>query len=53
MIGYPEVIVILGLSLLLLGPDELQKIARSLGTSVKEYNKLQDELFERSPNRHG
>jgi sec-independent protein translocase protein TatA len=43
MIGYPEVIVILVLVLLLLGPEELQKLACSLGKSVKEFNKAQME----------
>lgn len=43
MIGYPEVILIFLLVLLLLGPDELQKLARSLGNSIKEFKKAEME----------
>ena len=43
MIGYPEMIVILVLALLLFGPDKLPEIARSLGRSAKEFKSAQME----------
>jgi sec-independent protein translocase protein TatA len=43
MIGYPEVIVILVLALILFGPDKLPEIAGSIGRSVKEFKKAQME----------
>lgn len=41
MIGYPELIVILALVLLLFGADKLPELARSLGRSTKEFKKAQ------------
>ncbi|MBL7160760.1 MAG: twin-arginine translocase TatA/TatE family subunit [Candidatus Aenigmarchaeota archaeon] len=39
MIGLPEVLIILVIVLLLLGPKKLPKLARSIGEAVKEYKK--------------
>ncbi|RLJ09917.1 MAG: hypothetical protein DRP15_01890 [Candidatus Aenigmatarchaeota archaeon] len=39
MIGLPEVLVILIIALLVLGPKKLPKLARSLGLAVREYKK--------------
>jgi TatA/E family protein of Tat protein translocase len=43
MIGYPEIMVILILALLLFGPDKLPELARSLGKSAKEFKRAQIE----------
>ena len=39
-----EVIIILGLALLLLGPDQLPQLARSLGKGLKELRKATDDI---------
>jgi TatA/E family protein of Tat protein translocase len=39
-----EVIIILGLALLLLGPDQLPSIAKSLGKGLREIRKATDDL---------
>jgi len=38
-IGFTEVLVILGVVLLLFGPNKLPKLARSIGTSMTEFKK--------------
>lgn len=44
MIGYPEVVVILVLALLLFGPNKLPELARSLGKATKEFKNAQNEF---------
>lgn len=39
-----ELIIILGLALLLLGPDQLPQLARSLGKGLKELRKATDDI---------
>jgi len=39
-----EVIIILGLALLLLGPDQLPSLARSLGKGLRELRKATDDI---------
>jgi sec-independent protein translocase protein TatB len=39
-----ELIIILGLALLLLGPDQLPQIAKSLGKGLRELRKTTDDL---------
>lgn len=41
MFGYPELILILAIVLLLFGSDKLPEIARSLGKSTSEFKKAQ------------
>ena len=38
-IGIPELVLILFVILLLFGPSKIPEIARSLGTSIKEFKK--------------
>jgi sec-independent protein translocase protein TatA len=44
MIGYPEVVVVLVLALLLFGPNKLPELARSLGKATKEFKHAQNEF---------
>ncbi len=45
-IGMPELIVILVLALIVLGPKRLPEIARSLGKGLAEFRRTTDELKE-------
>ncbi|MGH7846725.1 MAG: twin-arginine translocase TatA/TatE family subunit [Candidatus Binatia bacterium] len=45
-IGMPELLVILGLALILLGPKRLPEIARALGKGMSEFRRATDELKE-------
>ena len=43
-VGMPELLVILGLALILLGPKRLPEIARALGKGMSEFRRATDEL---------
>lgn len=43
-IGMPELILILALALIVLGPKRLPEIARALGKSLAEFRRATDEL---------
>jgi sec-independent protein translocase protein TatA len=43
LIGFPELILILVVALLLFGPDKIPEIARSLGKAAGEFKKAQTE----------
>ena len=43
-IGMPELLVILGLALLLIGPKKLPQLAKSLGKTMGELRKATDDL---------
>jgi TatA/E family protein of Tat protein translocase len=43
-IGMPELLVILGLALIVLGPKRLPEIARALGRGMSEFRRATDEL---------
>lgn len=43
-IGFPELIIVLAMVLILFGPKKLPELARGLGESVKEFRKGQEEL---------
>ena len=45
-IGMPELILILALALILLGPRRLPEIARALGKGLAEFRRATDELKE-------
>ncbi len=43
-IGTSEVLIILLIALIILGPKELPKIARTLGRTMREFQRATDEL---------
>jgi sec-independent protein translocase protein TatA len=45
MIGFQEIMLILVILLLLLGPSKLPSLARSLGEAIREYKKASSELL--------
>jgi TatA/E family protein of Tat protein translocase len=45
-LGWPEVILILALLLLIFGPTKLPKIARDLGKAVREFQKASSGIME-------
>ena len=45
-IGMPELLVILGLALIVLGPKRLPEIARALGKGMSEFRRASEELKE-------
>ena len=48
-IGWPEILVILLIILLLFGAKRLPDLARSLGKSLREFKKGRDEAENESP----
>lgn len=45
-IGMPELILILAVALIVLGPRKLPEIARALGKGISEFRRATDELKE-------
>lgn len=45
-IGIPELIVILIVALLVVGPSKLPELARSLGKALSEFRRMADEVKE-------
>jgi Tat protein translocase TatB subunit len=45
-IGMPELLVILGLALIILGPKKLPEIARGLGKAMREFRRATSDLKE-------
>ena len=45
-IGMPELLVILGLALIILGPKKLPEIARGLGKAMREFRRATDDMRE-------
>ena len=43
-IGIPELLLILGLALIVLGPKKLPELARALGKGLAEFRRATDEL---------
>jgi TatA/E family protein of Tat protein translocase len=43
-IGMPELLLILGLALIVLGPKKLPELARALGKGLSEFRRTTDEL---------
>lgn len=45
-IGMPELLLILGLALIILGPKKLPELAKALGKGMAEFRRATDELKE-------
>jgi Tat protein translocase TatB subunit len=45
-IGMPELLLILAIALIILGPKKLPDIARALGRSLSEFRRASDEIKE-------
>jgi sec-independent protein translocase protein TatB len=45
-IGTSEILVILLIALLILGPNELPKVARTIGKTIRELQRAKDEIRE-------
>ncbi|MBN1254443.1 MAG: twin-arginine translocase TatA/TatE family subunit [Deltaproteobacteria bacterium] len=45
-IGMPELLIILGLALILIGPKKLPQLAKSLGKTMGELRKATDDIKE-------
>lgn len=45
-IGLPEILVILVVALIVVGPSKLPELARSLGKALGEFRKMADEVKE-------
>ncbi|MGH7855252.1 MAG: twin-arginine translocase TatA/TatE family subunit, partial [Candidatus Binatia bacterium] len=43
-IGMPELLLILGLALIVLGPKKLPELAKALGKGMAEFRRATDEL---------
>jgi TatA/E family protein of Tat protein translocase len=46
-IGFPEMLLIMAVALLVFGPKKLPEIGRSLGRAIREFKRSSDELKER------
>lgn len=44
LLGTPEIVLLLGLALLVLGPSKLPEVAKSLGAALKEFKKASSEF---------
>jgi TatA/E family protein of Tat protein translocase len=46
-IGFPEMLLIMAVALLVFGPKRLPEIGKSLGKAIREFKRSSDELKER------
>jgi sec-independent protein translocase protein TatA len=46
-IGFPELIIIFALALLVFGPKKLPEVGRSLGRALREFRRTTDEIKEK------
>jgi sec-independent protein translocase protein TatA len=46
-IGFPELIVIFAIALLIFGPKKLPEVGRSIGRALREFRKTSDEIKEK------
>lgn len=46
-IGFPELLVILVIALLIFGPKKLPEVGRSIGRALREFRKTSDEIKEK------
>ncbi|MFQ6110248.1 MAG: TatA/E family twin arginine-targeting protein translocase [Candidatus Aminicenantales bacterium] len=46
-IGFPELLVILAIALLIFGPKKLPEVGRSIGRALREFRRTSDEIKEK------
>ena len=46
-IGFPELLVILSIALLVFGPKKLPEVGKSIGKALREFRKTSDEIKEK------
>jgi len=46
-IGFPELLIILAIALLIFGPKKLPEVGKSIGRAVREFRRTSDEIKER------
>jgi len=46
-IGFPELLIILTIALLVFGPKKLPEIGKSIGKAIREFRKTTDEIKEK------
>jgi TatA/E family protein of Tat protein translocase len=43
-IGFPELLIIMAIALLIFGPKKLPEVGRSIGRALREFRKTSDEI---------
>lgn len=46
-IGFPELLIILAIALLIFGPKRLPEVSRSIGRAVREFRRTSDEIKDK------
>lgn len=46
-IGFPELLIILAIALLIFGPKKLPEVSRSIGRAVREFRRASDEIKDK------
>ncbi len=46
-IGFPELLIIMTIALLIFGPKKLPEVGKSIGKALREFRKTSDEIKER------
>jgi TatA/E family protein of Tat protein translocase len=46
-IGFPELLIILAIALLIFGPKKLPEVGKSIGRAIREFRKASDEIKEK------
>ncbi|MBS3819591.1 TatA/E family twin arginine-targeting protein translocase [bacterium] len=46
-IGFPELIIIMAIALLIFGPKKLPEVGKSIGKALREFRKTSDEVKEK------
>ncbi len=46
-IGFPELLIIMAIALLIFGPKKLPEVGKSIGRAIREFRKASDEIKEK------
>ena len=52
MPGFPEMVVIVAVALLLFGPEKMPEIGRAVGKALRELQKMRNEIMEGWDSEH-